>query len=278
MNAKSKLIAVAMAYMAVVNVADADSSLVEYSAESLASTINSSGIVAISFEVFPGPDGEYGTPDDEPTPICGTDPLSICSFSSSNYSNNQVVFSSGTPFQGGFFPGSDSSNHYISSTPLIANFTSPISGISVTSYSSWTAILYAFDALNNVIASDVLTNTTQGNEALLGTLKVSTHQPIAYFKVLAEGCPPSANTCDRILNLDNLILTVSPPTLIKTCSVISLASQRNTISVPQSWTAATCNQYKIAVRAINYQLGCIFDDSFSFGVRGGGKPNPNCGW
>jgi hypothetical protein len=278
MNAKSKLIAVAMAYMAVVNVADADSSLVEYSAESLASTINSSGIVAISFEVFPGPDGEYGTPDDEPTPICGTDPLSICSFSSSNYSNNQVVFSSGTPFQGGFFPGSDSSNHYISSTPLIANFTSPISGISVTSYSSWTAILYAFDALNNVIASDVLTNTTQGNEALLGTLKVSTHQPIAYFKVLAEGCPLSANTCDRILNLDNLILTVSPPTLIKTCSIINLANQRDTISVPQSWTAATCNQYKMAVRANNYQLGCIFDDSFSFGVRGGGKPSPNCGW
>src|SRR5262245_1691300 len=130
--------------------------------------------VAIDFESIPGPDGEYGTTDDESAPTCGPGPFSICSFRSSLYSSHQITFSSGTPFQGAFFPGSDSSNHYISSTPLIASLSVPVNEISVTSYSFWTAVLWAFDASDNVIASGILINPAPGpgGSALLGTLRV----------------------------------------------------------------------------------------------------------
>lgn len=250
-----------------------------YTAEDMKRGADHSSTININFEFFPGPDGKYGTPDDEPAPVCsGSSSSNICDFSSSLYSNNQITFSSGTPFQGKFFPSKDSNNHFISSSPLVARFSLPVNGISVTSYSSWTAILWAFDASNNVIASDILVNPTQGNRAFFGKLMVFTNQPIAYFKVLAEGCPSANSECDHILNLDDLVLTIAPPTLIKTCSIIGSTNWRDTIPVSQLWTTETCNQYRMAVGATNYQLGCIFDNSFSLGENNGGKPSPNCGW
>jgi hypothetical protein len=171
-------------------------------------SVGYAAIITITFEQLPGPDEAYGTPDDEPAPSCGPGPLSFCSFPISHYSSQEATFSSGTPFQGAFFPNSDPTNHYISSSPLIVAFSEPVHGISVTSYSFWTAVLWAFDASNNVIASDVLTNPTPGGEALLGTLRVFSRRPIASFKVLADTCDPSAHTCDQILNVDDLKLLV----------------------------------------------------------------------
>jgi hypothetical protein len=274
MNTKIERVVMIFACVAAINV-----SANSYTAEDMKWSADRSSAIKINFDFSPGPDSKYGTNDDEPAPLCsGSSGLNICDFSSSFYSNNQIKFSSGTPFQGNFFPGKNSNNHFISSSPLIASFSLPVNGISVKSYSNWTAILWAFDASNNVIASDVLVNHTQGNRAFFGKLMVFTNQPIAYFKVLAEGCHPSNSTCDHILNLDDLVLTVSPPTLMKTCSIIGSANWRDTILVPQFWTAETCNQYRMTVGATNYQLGCIFDNSFSFGVNNGGKPSPNCGW
>lgn len=62
----------------------------------------------------------------------------------------------------------------------------------------------------------------------------------------------------------------------KACSII--ASWRDTILVPSSWTAQTCDELRNSHRAVGYTLMCIFENSFSEGSDQGGLPNPNCGW
>jgi hypothetical protein len=162
--------------------------------------------ITIDFEALPGPDGRLGTPDDLPTPPC---PTGICERLSTEYASAGLTFTSGTLFQGGFFPGTEASNHFVSSTPLIATFSLPVYEISLTSYSFWTAILWAFDAANQVLASDVLVHPAAGLQPFLGTLHVVTQQPIAAVKVLAEGCSPLADHCDQILNVDTLIVVTA---------------------------------------------------------------------
>jgi hypothetical protein len=81
-----------------------------------------------------------------------------------------------------------------------------VTGISITSYSVWTATLYALDEANNVIASNTLTNPNAGSSFFLGTLSVSTSNPIRRFTVLAGDCQIGEG-CDQILNLDDLVLT-----------------------------------------------------------------------
>ena len=68
------------------------------------------------------------------------------------------------------------------------------------------------------------------------------------------------------------------PQGLKVCSVYIPGNWRDTVHVPPSWTSATCNNYKIAVGAVTYQLGCIFSNSFKLGANDGGLPSPNCGW
>ena len=64
----------------------------------------------------------------------------------------------------------------------------------------------------------------------------------------------------------------------KLCSAVVPGNFRDTISVPSGWSAGTCQQYKSSVGAEVYQLGCTFNNSFSWGRFSGGTPNPNCGW
>lgn len=84
--------------------------------------------------------------------------------------------------------------------------------ISITSYSIWTATLYALDEDNNVIASNTLTNPNAGVSFFRGTLSVSSSRPIHRFTVLPAGCQIGGSRCDEILNLDNLDLIAPPPT------------------------------------------------------------------
>ena len=56
------------------------------------------------------------------------------------------------------------------------------------------------------------------------------------------------------------------------------------VLVPNKWTTATCTSYEQSVFFPGYELpvgielGCIFNNSFSYGAFGGAIPNPNCGW
>ena len=163
--------------------------------------------ITIDFEYFPGVDGILGTADDVPTPNC---PGGICFPLSNELSSLGLTFSSGTLFQGNWFPGSSANNHYISSSPLNVTLSVPVFGISIESYSFWTSVLTAFDTLDNVIATVVLTNPDEGVNLSLGTLSLSTNQAIRRFTVVAQSGP------NHILNLDNLILNTANPVAVST--------------------------------------------------------------
>jgi hypothetical protein len=155
------------------------------------------GTLLVDFEHYPGPDGRLLTSDDVPTPTCPV-PLSPAVNLTTEYASVGLTFSSGTLFCGGtsFWPGHE---HFLSSSPLDATLSIPVHGISITSYSYWTATLTAYDAANNVLATDVFGGT--GTGPTLGTLTVSTSVPIARFTVRAD-------TINLILNLDDLVLTL----------------------------------------------------------------------
>ena len=72
-------------------------------------------------------------------------------------------------------------------------------------------MLYALDASNNIIATNTLTNSEGG--FLLGTLGLSTAQPISRFTVLPLGCSigGTGGACNDILNLDSLVLETPAP-------------------------------------------------------------------
>ena len=178
--------------------------------------------VLVDFETFPGPDGVFGTPDDVPAPPC---PGGICGGLSNQFSSFGMTFSSGTLGTLPLFPGAPVTNHYITSSPPDATFTRLVGGISITSYSVWTATLYALDADGAILATDTLVHPSPGSGFFLGTLSVTTTEPIARFTVLAGSCSIGA-PCDQILNLDDLILTEpAPPGIVEvpTLSQWSLA-------------------------------------------------------
>lgn len=178
----------------------------------LVATSSSAASIVITLEAYPGPDGVLGTADDVAAPNapnCGV----FCFFGllRNQFSDIGVVFSSGTLFQGVLFPNSTASNHFISSSPPDATFSIPVYGISVESYSGWSAALYGFDSSNQLIATDILINPHPGT-ALFGTLSISTAQPISRFAVRPESCG-IVGDCTLILNLDNITLTTvaEPP-------------------------------------------------------------------
>ncbi len=164
----------------------------------------------IDFEHYPGPDGRLGTGDDLPTPPCGPPPISICHPLSDDYASLGLHFSSGTLAQGDVFPGSDPSNHFLSSTPPDVTFTTPVYGVAIDSYAVWNAVLYALDEADQVIATDTLINPSAGTGSFAGRLRVFSDQPITRLVVLPEGCD-IGQPCDPILNLDNLTLWMTPP-------------------------------------------------------------------
>ena len=151
--------------------------------------------IAITFEVFPGPDGIIGTADDIPAPNQFLTPLNT------QFSSLGLTFTQGSLLHGSFFDG-NALNHFISSTNPIGTLSTPVFGISIQSNSFWNATLTAFDASNHVLATDVLINPNAGTSSLFGSLSVITTQPIRSFSIL----PPLSN---EILNLDNLVLTTS---------------------------------------------------------------------
>lgn len=75
----------------------------------------------------------------------------------------------------------------------------------------------------------------------------------------------------------DIALTVLAPST-KMCSAITVSNSRNSLPVPQTWTAFTCRNFMSVTGAATFRLGCIFANSFSFGPTGGGIPIPNCGW
>jgi len=170
------------------------------------------GTITISFEAFPGPDGVLGTNDDVPAPNCGGTVISICGPVGNDFSTMGIQFSSGALFQGPLFPGTTSSNHFISSSPPDATFAFPVYGISILSYSVWSDVLYAVDSSNRVIATNTLINPNSGSSFFLGTLTLSTAEPINRFTVLPFGCSiyDTGGACEDILNLDTLVLTTVP--------------------------------------------------------------------
>jgi hypothetical protein len=169
-------------------------------------TIAAGQSVLIDFEQFPGPDGIIGTADDIPAPPCSGPSPALCFNLSNEFSSMGLTFTSGTLFQASLFPGTALTNHFLSSPITDGMFSRPVTGVSITSYSFWTATLYALDENNNVIASDTLTNPNAGSSFFLGTLSVSLSRPIRRFVVLPAGCQIGASQCNPILNLDNLIL------------------------------------------------------------------------
>lgn len=64
----------------------------------------------------------------------------------------------------------------------------------------------------------------------------------------------------------------------KVCSGYVVSNFRDTISVPSGWSAGSCQSWAKDIGATEYQLGCVFNKSYSWGIPGGGTPSPNCGW
>ena len=160
------------------------------------------GSIVIDFEHFPGPDGVLGTADDVPS-VSGAIDTQFSTLGITFVPHGLIAFA--------LFPGTTSSNHYLSdsnSLPLDATLSVPVFGVSIQSYSVWTETLYAFDAGNNILASNTLT-VGPCCSFLFGTLSVTTNQPISSFAVIANGCTIGVR-CAEISNLDNLTLTTAP--------------------------------------------------------------------
>jgi len=64
----------------------------------------------------------------------------------------------------------------------------------------------------------------------------------------------------------------------KLCSAIVPGNWRDTILVSNEWKPETCASFGYAIGATQFQLACVFPDSFSWGGVNGGAPEPNCGW
>lgn len=158
----------------------------------LAAATASAATINIDFESMPGADGKLGTADDVPMAPAFVVPIR------DELSAAGLTFTQGSIMQAGFFDG-NSQNHFLSSTSPIGTFSIPVFGISIESKSYWNARLTAYGASGNVLA----TSTIPPAPDRLTLLSVSTTEAIASFSIL----PDNPNS---ILNLDNMVLTVSP--------------------------------------------------------------------
>lgn len=70
---------------------------------------------------------------------------------------------------------------------------------------------------------------------------------------------------------------VSLPT--KLCSAVHPFNVRDTIAVPDTWKAGSCQNFANSLGIGEYQLGCANPGSFSWGNTSGSPPEDNqCGW
>jgi hypothetical protein len=157
----------------------------------------------IDFEYYPGPDGLLGTGDDVPTPVCPPAACPVLVGLGGQYASIGITFSQGTLFYESppIYADPWFSQHFISSTTLAASFSVPVRRVSITSYSAWNVTLTAYDASNNVIGTSVLEHPSPGGGFFLGTVSLSTTQPITRFSVRPD------NPAVEILNLDDLVFT-----------------------------------------------------------------------
>ena len=165
----------------------------------------STGPLFIDFEFFPGPDGELGTADDIAAPDCDL----ICFPLDIQFESLGLIFTSGWLFQGGFFPETPASNHFISSEPASVTLASPVFDVSIESYSVHDATLYGFDEMDQVIAVDTLEHPG-GGDPFFGALRITSDLPVWRFLVQATECE-IGGPCNPILNLDNLGLDFDDP-------------------------------------------------------------------
>jgi len=78
----------------------------------------------------------------------------------------------------------------------------------------------------------------------------------------------------------------SQATSMKICRVYVPNNWSDTINVPSTWTANSCNSYGGLQKATRYVLGCFDGDSYRFGSDGqvgnypvsASFPSPDCGW
>lgn len=167
--------------------------------------VASAAQIVIDLETSPGPDGLIGTADDLSTPV----PCVACRpLGALGYGALGINFTSGTLFAGNLFPNHGPKNHLSSSSVPDATLSVPVYGISLSSYSAWTLTLYAFDASGTILATTTATNPT--GDFVLSRLDVSSVTPIARFTVRPKGCLPSAPSCDRILNIDDMVFDTQP--------------------------------------------------------------------
>ena len=155
--------------------------------------------ITIGFERFPGPDGILGTIDDEApvtcspiVPSCFIQPLTT------EFSPVGITFSMGSLHDGTWW---GEYGFFLSSTAPAATFSVPVRHLSMKSYSYWPATLTAWDASDNALGSVTLPHPAPGATPFLGTLALTTTQPVARFAVAAD--QPT-----HILNLDDLVFVV----------------------------------------------------------------------
>jgi len=153
----------------------------------------SASTITIDFEHTPGIDGILGTADDVPMPTNFLQSLST------QFSSMGLTFTQGSLLQDSFYNG-DPLNHFISSTNPIAKLSKGATSIRIDSYSFWDATLTAFDIDGNAIASDRLLHPMEGANFFRGQLFLTSARLIYGFAVLPDNA-------DRILNLDNLVLS-----------------------------------------------------------------------
>ena len=98
--------------------------------------------------------------------------------------------------------------------------------------------------------------------------------PPAFAQVTGPGGPPQAGTADDDPDEEDV-------SSFKLCSAVFQAG-RDTIPVPEGWTAEDCRQWVASVGG-RAQIGCVFaigSPRFSWAPVGAAAavPDPDCGW
>lgn len=63
----------------------------------------------------------------------------------------------------------------------------------------------------------------------------------------------------------------------KVCRAIAPNNWQDTTIVPNAWNMGMCQKWATVLGGASWQVGCIFDTGYSWGVNGV-VPAKNCGW
>jgi hypothetical protein len=151
--------------------------------------------LTVDFNTIPGADGKLGTADDLPMPANAWP-----GWIREELAPVGIHFTDGSMARDAFFDGNPQ-NVFLSATAPAAYFDMPVYGISIDSFSLWNATLTAYDVAGNIVATNSIVNET--GEFSYATLALTSGTAIHSFSVRADNP-------NYIMNLDNLVLTVSP--------------------------------------------------------------------